>query len=89
MHQFLVINKDDKGRRLHRNLRDIIELQSFSLVRRRLLHGNGLCHDLVQDTRLHAHGMVFTHCIDGLKELSHTLPRLRGDEKELCIRHKA
>ena len=52
MHQFLVIDKDNKCRRFYRNLCHIEDLQSSSSVRRRLLKSDCLRKDLIKNTCL-------------------------------------
>ena len=48
MHQFFIIYKDYKGRRFHRDLRNIVELQPLAFIGRRSLKGYRLRHNLIQ-----------------------------------------
>ena len=47
MHQFLVIDKDNKCRRLDCHLGHIVDLETLALIGWRLLHSNSLGHDLI------------------------------------------
>ena len=88
MHQLLIIDKDYKGRGLYRYLGNVIQSQSLTLVGRWLLHSHGLCHDLIQHTGSHTHGVILTDDIDGLEQLGQSLSCFRRDEQKLCIGHE-
>ena len=63
MHEFLVVDKYHERRGLDRNLGDIEKFESLALVRRRLLHGHGFCHDLIKHTGLYSQRMVLSYGI--------------------------
>ena len=67
MHQLFVIYKDNKCRRFDSHLCHIVNLQTFSLVRRRLLHCHCLRKDFIQDTCLDSQCLVFDNRIDRFK----------------------
>ena len=88
MHQFFIVDKNHKSRGFYRHLSDIVEPQSLSLIRRRLLEGHGLTHDLIEYSGGHSQVLILPHHIDDLKHLFQPLTRDRGDENDLCIGHK-
>ena len=47
MHKFFIIYKNNKGRRFHRCLGNVIKAESLSFIGRRLLHGNRFCHNFI------------------------------------------
>ena len=65
---------------LTRNLSHIEDLQTLTTVRRRLLHGNGLCEDLIEHTGLDAECLILDNSINGLKKLRQTLACLGRDK---------
>ena len=59
MHQLLVVDKNNKCRRLHRYLCHIVEIFSrFPLSDGGCCSGHRLCHDLVEHTGLHAQRLI-------------------------------
>ena len=70
-----------------RNLSHIEDLQTLTTVRRRLLHGNGLCEDLIEHTGLDAECLILDNSINGLKKLRQTLACLGRDKYKFCVRH--
>ena len=73
MHQLFIIYKDHKGWRFYRNLRGVIDTQSLSLIRWRLLHRNCLGNNFIQYTGCHTHTVILNYDIDRLKNLIETL----------------
>ena len=88
MHQFLIIYENNKSRGFYRYLGNVVQTKSLTLIRRGLLHCHSLCHDLIQHTGSHTHGVVLADDIDGLEQLGQSLTRLRRDEQKLRIRHE-
>lgn len=88
MHQLLIIYENNKGRGFYRHLSNVVQTKSLTLVGRWLLHGHGLCHDLIQHTGSHTHGVILTDDIDSLEQLGQSLSCFRRDEQKLCIGHE-
>ena len=88
MHQLFVIYKDNKCRRFDSYLCHIVNLQTFSLIRRRLLHCHCLRKDFIQDTRLDTQCLVFDNRIDRFKHSGNPESCFCRNKYQLCIRHK-
>ena len=88
MHQFLIVNENDKGRRFHRCLGDIIEAKTLSLIGRRLLHRYSLGHYFIEHAGGNTQRMVFDYRINGFKQLGKALSGHCRYEKNLRIRHE-
>ena len=82
MEQARVVAEDDKVRRLHADLRHIIDLQTASLVRGRLHAGRGVLKDVVEHAGRDAHGALVGHGVDALIELADALARQGGQEDD-------
>ena len=88
MHQFFIIYENNKSRGFYRYLGNVVQTKSLTLIGRGLLHCHSLCHDLIQHTGSHTHGVVLADDIDGLEQLGQSLTRLRRDKQKLRIRHE-
>ena len=74
------VHKAHERRRLSGSLGHIINLQPFSLIRRRLHPGGRLSQNIVEHTGSNPHGIEVSHPLDQLKQLIQPLACLGGDE---------
>ena len=58
MEQPRVVAKDDEMRRLHADLRHIVDLQAAALVRGRLDARGGIFQNIIEHTGRDAHGVL-------------------------------
>ena len=88
MHQLFVIYKKDKCWRSHSYLRHVIASEAFSLIHRRLLQGNRLGKNLIQDACRDTAVRTLDHLIDHRIKLIEPLACLRREKKDVRILHK-
>ena len=73
MHQFLIVHKYDKCRRLHSHLRDIEYLETASPVAWRLVKCHSLGQYLVKDSGSDTHRGIRAHHIDKIEQFGESL----------------
>ena len=88
MHKFFVIDKDYECRRFYRNLCHVENFQTAAPVRRRLLHGNCFCKDLIKHTSLDTHSLILNYRIQCLKHSGNPKSCSGRNKHDFCIRHK-
>ena len=89
MEQPRIVAEDDEMRRLHADLRHIIDLEPAALVRRRLYARRGILKDVVEHAGGDTHGILVRHGIDRVIQLVHALAREGGDIQDGRVLHIA
>ena len=74
MHQLLVIYENDEGRRADGHLRNIEQLQTPSLIRRRRIESDRLGKNLVEDSCRNSAVLVRKNHINRIEKLRQALP---------------
>ena len=77
MHQFLIVDKNNKRRRLHGYLCNVVHAQHLSLVGGRLMHNGSLGEHIVQHAGLNPPALVLNHPVNAGKKVLDPQSRFR------------
>ncbi|MPM98244.1 hypothetical protein SDC9_145429 [bioreactor metagenome] len=88
MHNLRIVDEDDERRRLHRNLRAIVDFQCTAIAARRVIHHNRLADCVVELACRNSAAALLICAVHQFQHLIHALPALSRDKQHRHITHK-